>query len=374
MLEGLNEVRWYKLRHAYGRATDVPRLLRAIASDDAHVRDSAWHSLYGNLFHQGTVYEATAHAVPFLIELAQAPQVRDRHNVLAYLGALTCYWDVHHELGILGGDRNKPNFKEKLEQELPSVRAAHEAVRIGAPSYAKLLADPSPLVRAGAAYLLGHFPQDAQRNIGWIRERIDAGEGDVGVRAASVLSIGLLATARTEATAWLEQVLAADEPDGVRVAAALGLAWSIRSAIPEVARALLIRAAAAPGAAKEVFAQFPWDEANVQAYSIDALAVIGGEPATSLPPLIKALDDVAPWWSLGVARAILHMVFAGEPKSATASVSDLSTDQRAALFAIAQSQKFWYFAVNAKHVLRSFGLPGEREGLVAFLDGNRRAE
>jgi len=193
------------------------------------------------------------------------------------------------------------------------------------------------------------------------------------VRAAFVLSIGSLATAHSEATAWLEQVLAADEPDGVRVAAALGIAWSIRSAISEVARALLTRTAVAPGAAKDVFAQFPWDEADVQAYSRVALVIIG-EPAQSLPTLIKALDDVAQYQSWGLVLCMLQMVFAGQPKPATASVNDLTTDQRAALFAIAQSQDFWasYF-IDAPQILRCFGLPGEREELRAFLDGNRTA-
>jgi hypothetical protein len=64
VLEGLDDVGWETLHHAYGPDTDVPQLLRAIASDNAAVRSDAWHYLYGNLWHQGTVYEATAHAAP----------------------------------------------------------------------------------------------------------------------------------------------------------------------------------------------------------------------------------------------------------------------------------------------------------------------
>jgi hypothetical protein len=43
MLEGLDDVGWETLHHAYGPATDVPQ--RAIASDNAAVRSDAWPSL-----------------------------------------------------------------------------------------------------------------------------------------------------------------------------------------------------------------------------------------------------------------------------------------------------------------------------------------
>src|SRR5262245_43137472 len=144
MLEGLDDVAWGTLHHAYGPATDVPQLLHALASDDAAARSQAWHDLYSNLWHQGTVYEATAHAVPFLIELSQTPQVAERHFVLAYLGSLATgnsYWDVHQHMSLFAEERNKPDFKERVVRELAWVRAAREAVRAGTDHYAVLLAD-----------------------------------------------------------------------------------------------------------------------------------------------------------------------------------------------------------------------------------------
>jgi hypothetical protein len=82
MLEGLDDVPWGTFQHAYGPAEDVPGLLRRLASGDA---EALWE-LYGNIWHQGTVYEATAHAVPFLIALASAAEVPNRQEILAYLG------------------------------------------------------------------------------------------------------------------------------------------------------------------------------------------------------------------------------------------------------------------------------------------------
>ena len=65
MLEGLENIDWRRSRHAYGAATDVPELLRGLASGSEDVRMSAIDALYGNIWHQGDVYPATAMAVPF---------------------------------------------------------------------------------------------------------------------------------------------------------------------------------------------------------------------------------------------------------------------------------------------------------------------
>ena len=72
VLDGLAEIPWRDLSHAYGSAEDVPGLLRAIASGDAETASNAVHELFGNIWHQGTVYEATEYAVPFLARMAAA--------------------------------------------------------------------------------------------------------------------------------------------------------------------------------------------------------------------------------------------------------------------------------------------------------------
>ncbi|EST31362.1 HEAT repeat domain-containing protein, partial [Streptomyces niveus] len=63
---------WADREHAYGSADDVPGQLRALASDDAEEAEEALYELYGNIVHQGSVYEATAHAMPYPARLAAA--------------------------------------------------------------------------------------------------------------------------------------------------------------------------------------------------------------------------------------------------------------------------------------------------------------
>jgi hypothetical protein len=65
-LHRLRTVDWSAVSHAYGPATDVPALLRAFVSDVPDHRDFACQLLFQTIWHQGTVYEATATVVPIL--------------------------------------------------------------------------------------------------------------------------------------------------------------------------------------------------------------------------------------------------------------------------------------------------------------------
>src|SRR5262245_59533068 len=98
MLDGLEAVDWASLRHAYGEATDVPGLLRALLSSDPKVREETIYELFGNIWHQGTVYPASAAAVPFLYELLTAPEVQDKPaiaHLLASIAEGVGYLEVH---------------------------------------------------------------------------------------------------------------------------------------------------------------------------------------------------------------------------------------------------------------------------------------
>ncbi|MEU3973044.1 HEAT repeat domain-containing protein [Streptomyces bacillaris] len=68
----LDALPWASYGHAYGSAEDVPGCLRALAGDDDAAADEAQGELYGSILHQGSVYEASAQAVPFLARIAAA--------------------------------------------------------------------------------------------------------------------------------------------------------------------------------------------------------------------------------------------------------------------------------------------------------------
>ena len=100
-LDELDQVNWKELKHAFGKgvvslgaanvplgiAGDVGGSLAALRTDPSIAIDEG---LYSNICHQGTVYEATAYAVPFIAAVA-AGNVPEgiREPLLALLGEIS---------------------------------------------------------------------------------------------------------------------------------------------------------------------------------------------------------------------------------------------------------------------------------------------
>ncbi|MFF4399494.1 hypothetical protein [Streptomyces sp. NPDC001480] len=131
-LDGLDARPWSSLSHAYGSAEDVPELLRALMAADADAADEALSELYGSVLHQGTVYAASAEAVPFLAGIAAAGH--RTADVLALLGGMA---ESEDEYGVAPG-------------------AVRQAVADQLPSLLPLLASPEPEVRRTAAWTVSH--------------------------------------------------------------------------------------------------------------------------------------------------------------------------------------------------------------------------
>src|SRR6266487_2028486 len=74
MFDELEMIDWPSLETAYGTAVAIPGALRDLASPNGEVRTAAWETLWSELEHQGTVYQATAYAAPFLV--AWLPEVQ----------------------------------------------------------------------------------------------------------------------------------------------------------------------------------------------------------------------------------------------------------------------------------------------------------
>ncbi|MFD6339312.1 hypothetical protein [Streptomyces sp. NPDC060131] len=72
VLADLDAQPWAELEHAYGSAEGLPEQLRALAGADEEAAAEALGELYSSILHQGSVYEASARAVPYLAGLAAA--------------------------------------------------------------------------------------------------------------------------------------------------------------------------------------------------------------------------------------------------------------------------------------------------------------
>jgi hypothetical protein len=162
MLSGLDAVEWHALSHAYGVAVDVPDQLRAVAGGDHSSAEQALYELYGSLWNEGTVYSATAAALPFLVELATAGSLETSLRVdvavlLARIGAAS-----------RGDSGDRRRASEALEQSRASL--------------AGLLDAEQPDIRVAAAGLAAIFPTPARAWVSRLRQLRDS-EGDPLVRA-----------------------------------------------------------------------------------------------------------------------------------------------------------------------------------------------
>jgi HEAT repeat protein len=191
-LTGLDDVDWARLTHAYGSAEDVPATLRALGSDDSEAASEALSELFGSIFHQGTVYEATVPAVRFLVDLGYAAP-HGRADIVGMVGMLA---DPNHAYG--GLDEVDRAVAAQAERLVP------------------LLADTDARVRAQAAYALAQC--GARTPVAALRDRW-AVETEPEVRASLLLALALR---DPDGTAPLLRDAMVDPAHEVRVAAAIG--------------------------------------------------------------------------------------------------------------------------------------------------------
>lgn len=89
MLKGLDDVQW--LGSAYENDQEfLPLLIRDLTSPDPHTRRRSLESLRNRINHQGTIYESSVQAVPFLIELITIDSIEDKHEIMGLLGIFAC--------------------------------------------------------------------------------------------------------------------------------------------------------------------------------------------------------------------------------------------------------------------------------------------
>jgi hypothetical protein len=177
MLEGLDAIDWSSLTHAHGPADDVPGLLRSLRSQDADVRLQASAALHETIWHQGSVYPASAAAVPFLLELLTDPGTAEPEYAVALLGCIaTGEGRLQYGLRVDGEQRLRQWLAEDgrcledaLAQERAALEAIHRDVSAGLRHLLPYLSDRDGLASL-VAETLGLFPEHAS----WLVPAIDA--------------------------------------------------------------------------------------------------------------------------------------------------------------------------------------------------------
>jgi hypothetical protein len=190
LLENLNKIDWGSVSHSNGPAYDVPKLLSDLVSNDRKAQSTAIHELFGNIWRHGTVYEATALAVPFLYEILESPSCFEKFSVLWLLGAIangSSQHQAHH-----------PEKKDEVEQEMIWVKNAHDAVQQGVKIILGLLGDKDKDLRLPVVLLLAALPEEAGQ-IKPVLSSVLSKEKNAETRAALGLVLALLGDFHFEA-------------------------------------------------------------------------------------------------------------------------------------------------------------------------------
>ncbi|MEA2705061.1 MAG: hypothetical protein QOD63_3006, partial [Actinomycetota bacterium] len=136
---------------------DVADILRSLVAGE-ETAGEAVGELFGNIWHQGSIYEATAHAVPFLIEIFDSPSPARKEVGFLLRGIAdgTSYHAVHRH-------RDRESEAERIThdsheaEERTWVGNSHAAVNSGLGTYLRMLGDRTldEQVRAVAASACG---------------------------------------------------------------------------------------------------------------------------------------------------------------------------------------------------------------------------
>lgn len=350
MLEGLDDIPWAELQHAYGSAEDVPGLLRNLLNPDPAVRRETMWTLYGNVFHQGTRYPATPYVVPFLIELCASPDVPVRGELLDFWKSLiTSYHTVQES--PYWGDGEKIYWGGEVQEDEaddPHSQALHEIYRESLKGFGlllDLLDDEDPGIRAGSAGVLACLPTQSDVSRPHLIEQL-FNEPLGWVRAAIVFALGELGFAEP-----LRRILSDDDSPAARCMAACELAKI--EADPALLDPLLEFVAepiedydAIPGAGGK--------STGDAAYAISQLPRELRGRAT--PIICERLHQARAFDTMPLVTTLLSTAF--EPRDEPLTTVD--DNQKRILICLVDCQELWSIG-NLHFTFRSYGLPHDRQ-------------
>lgn len=382
MLEGLQNINWQQLKHAYGPATDVPDNLRDLASPNREVREEARYKLYGNIFHQGSRYEATPYAIPFIYELIHSPRVlRKDQLVLLLLHLALGYEEEYLPEGV-----NPKAFRDELllfdqslteEQRRKYANFGHssaalincyDVVRDGLPTLLPYLHQDDEPLKDAVVYVLAWFPELAATTLPAIVEVLKKATGELEI-AGAILSIGLM-TRRSSQDEYQTALHPYLEHTSklIRTCATIALAQTPLS--EEIAQALI--EGIASGQEFKHVKGLRFNEGRISGYVSMTLAEYGKSSKHQvLPALCLSLQGTTPYQSLDVTRAILSFFNSKRLQPITeVIVEELVTWEIDVLKAIyyhggwgSEGSVF----VDYARLLASHGLPDTKVALGKFL-------
>jgi hypothetical protein len=356
MLEGLDQVPWADIEHAYGPATDVPEQLRRLLILDAKVRSETLRELYGNVFHQGTRFPAAPFVVPFLIEMCASPSVFNRCDLLRYWGDLIVgYFNIQERPCWGDGERIYwCGEVQEVEAGDSIAQALHDTYRESLKGFdllCHLLVDEDMAIRAGAAWVFACLFTRAESSVPRLEAQLRL-EPSGWVRAAIGFALGELGAA-----APLHRLADHDEFPAARCMAVCELA---RLEPSEALIEPLLHFIAEPIEGYESIPGTRGKSTGDAAYSISLLPAEVQRKA--IPSLCDRLDQARSFDTMPFVIALLSAAF--QPRQEP--LTELSPLQQLVLRRMVNSEELWSIG-NLYSTFRAYGLPRDREKCAALI-------
>ena len=277
MFNGLYDIDWSSMQHAYGSAEEVPELLVAMRSANIDERHKALNRYWGVVHHQGDVYPCTTASLPFLFEQASDTTAPDRAAIVDLLVSI-------------GGTAVECCEIEYGPPDTVDYAGAAAVMRGRAEAFVEFATDADPRVRRAAIPGLGLFLDDADQATAVLRGRL-AAETGMAERLLILEAMATLALRLPEvlddAMAWFAG-LAADPAAGLetRLAAVVQRARCAPERISEDV------VPSAIGLLREIADATAPDQAERRPFR-DVAPSISAAHASTLPPRIAAaFEDI----------------------------------------------------------------------------------
>ncbi len=385
LFDEIDDMPWAELHHAYGAATDVPGLLKALMTPEAasseiqraaqnnkrDVFEQVTWELWGNVFHQGSVWQVTAMTVPFLAEiLRDGPDLSDHKLFLIeYLHHLALGYpddlfpdlpdpdELFAPVAGLQEPGGEPDYAALDNRYLIWMRDSYEAVERHIDVVLPYLDAANDRVAEAAIAFCASFPRCASKSVPLLR-RLAAG----GDHRAATAAITLAVLEGTDALPLVQPFISSQN----RRTAILGACAVLLADSTQISSTIVARLTK------------PFDGLD-EAGSAHAgkLNILVGRCLMRIGPqhrdravaaLCQQLASAKPMESLSLTQSLLFLVFDNKPPPSMSK--QLSPLQRKALEAIKDHGSFQVAGgifANYGNLLANWGLPQSADDMEKWL-------
>jgi hypothetical protein len=373
MLESLDQVEWDKLNDAYGPAGAVPDRIRMLAAPKKSTREQALHDLSYTIYHQGTIYDSSVAAIPFLLEIVASAEVGDRTPTLQILEALSTGCSYHEAHAPLFFNREKsktPEWQEKLREEKGWVAVIHEKLNAAVPIIIEVLVNGRESERIASASLLATLRDNPKALDALVAA---AGDPDPGLGATAISAIG----GRDDVPLnVLQQCFDKAQTELVRTVAAMQILFHADRNSPVEAIQHLLKQLRSPNEeVRKAYEELP----DVGAFLGDLGKAMSMAPLPTAEAAFPLLYEQVKQsqYSLNYSEnfgVLILAVMLNPPPGRNWSGFTLSREQRMAIRLVAD--RAWRLergvrtiSGNIVDLFENVGLPKKREGIFALLAG-----